>query len=204
MLSPPALGAAVAAAHPQALPLTALLFRSIHLTHFANFRTALPLFAAAGGAAGSRYVRPGGPAALYLSFDADTAHREGNQPYYQAARTPGGLALIQAGGLRPDPVVLIGAYVSATRLLDLRDPVVRLQLGIAAVTEILGPWKGVANAPTQVLGDAVFNDNYFEGLLYPSVQNPGHDCVVLFATRLAAGSQIDFVDLTTRLAAHLP
>jgi RES domain-containing protein len=122
----------------------------------------------------------------------------------QAARTPAGLALIQAGGLRPDPVALIGAHVRATRLLDLRDPIARLQLGIATVTELLGPWKGVVNAPTQVLGEAVFTDNYFEGLLYPSVQNPGHDCVVLFPARLAAGSQIDFVDLTTHLADRLP
>ncbi len=204
MLNPPRLAGAIAAARPQAIPLAAIIFRSIHLRHFSNFATVQPLLAAAGGAYGSRFVRPNGPAALYAALDADTAHREGNQPYYQAATTPAGQALLAAGGLRPDPVAMIGAHVRASRLLDLRDPLTRLQLGIQAVTEILAPWKGVPNAPTQVLGDAVFHDGHFEGIVYPSATNPGHDCLVLFPSRFLTTSRIDVFDPLTGLVAQLP
>src|SRR5713101_1608186 len=82
MLNPPALAPAVVATRPLAVSYTDLAFRSIHLRHFANFSAARPLFAAGGEAVGSRYVLPGGPATLYVAFDADTAHREGNQVFY--------------------------------------------------------------------------------------------------------------------------
>jgi hypothetical protein len=88
--------------------------------------------------------------------------------------------------------------------LDLRDPLTRLQLGIQTVTDLLANWKGVPNLPTQLLGDTVFNDGHLEGILYPSVQNPGHDCLVIFPTRLLAVSRIDFFDPSTGLAARLP
>jgi RES domain-containing protein len=204
MLNPPALAPAVVAARPQAIALSTVVFRSIHLRHFSNFAAAQPLFAAPGGLAGSRYIPPNGPAALYLAFDADTAHREGNQPYYQTAATPAGPALLHAGGLRPDPLVVIGVHVRLSHLLDLRDALTRLQLGIQAVTEILAPWKGVAHASTQVLGDAVFNDGHFEGIVYPSVQNPGHDCLVVFPARRLAASRLDFFDPVTGVADHMP
>ncbi len=204
MLNSPALGPAIAAARPLAVPFASLAFRSIHLRYFSNFPTANPLFAAPGGPAGTRYVQPNGPAALYAAFDADTAHREGNQTFYQTAATPSGRALLQLGGLRPDPVVLVGVHVRVSRLLDLRDYYIRLQLGIPTVTELLGPWKGVLNAPTQTLGDAVYSDGQFEGILYPSVQNPGRDCLVVFPSRLDPNSQLRFADSITGIAATLP
>lgn len=74
MLNQPNLAQAIQAWRPYVIPLNAVIFRSDHLRHFSNFATARPLFAAAGGAAGSRFVRPNGPAALYAAFDADTAH----------------------------------------------------------------------------------------------------------------------------------
>lgn len=186
MLNPLALVPGLAAARPQAVALDALVFRSVHLSHFSNFAAAQPLFAVAGGASGSRYVRRNGPAAWYAAFDADTAHREGNQAYYQTHASAAGQALIRAGALRPDPVVILGVHIHTFRLLDLRDALVRLQLGIQTVLEILMSWKGILNAPTQVLGEAVFHDGHFEGIVFPSAQNPGHDCVVLFPTRLLA------------------
>lgn len=204
MLNPPALAPAVVAVRPQAIPVSTVAFRSIHLRHFSNFAAAQPLFAAGGGTAGSRYVLPGGPAALYAALDADTAHREGNQVFYQTANTPAGPALLQAGGLRPDPVVVIGIHIQAARMLDLRDPVIRAHLGILAVAELTGPWRFVPNAPTQILGDTVFNDGHFDGILYPSVQNPGHDCIALFPARLTPPSGLDFLDPVTGLASHIP
>ncbi len=204
MLNPPALAPAVAALRPQAVPFADLVFRAIHLRHFANFAQSRPLYAAGGGAAGSRYVIPNGPPALYAALDADTAHREGNQPFYQALNAPAGPALRRAGGLRPDPVVLLGIHIRAAHLLDLRDPGIHPHLGVQGPAELLGAWRGVPNAPTQVLGDTVFRDGHFEGVLYPSAQNPGHDCLVLFPDRLLRGSRVDCVDALTGLASQLP
>jgi RES domain-containing protein len=204
MLNPPALALAVAAARPQAVSLAALTFRSIRLHHFTNFHAAQPLFAAAGGVTGSRYVLPQGPMALYTAFDADTAHREGNQIFYQAANAAAGPALVRAGALRPDAVVLIGTHVRVSRLLDLREPAVRASLGILTLSELAGPWRFMPNAPTQLLGDTVFNDGQFEGMVYPSAQNPGHDCLVLFPARLLPPSRVDFADPVTQLTARLP
>lgn len=193
MLSPPALGPAVEACRPLAVPFRALTYRTIHLRWFQNFATSRPLFTAAGTV--SRYAPPGGPAALYVALDADTAYREGNQDFYRVLSAPGGAgqALAVAGGLRPEPLALLGIHVSVGRLLDLSNVSVRQHLGIAADAEVLVPWKGVpAPTPTQALGQAVFGDGSFEGLLYPSAQNLGSRCLVLFPARLLAASRVDF------------
>jgi hypothetical protein len=189
---------------PLAVPFSDLVFRSIHLRHFAsaNFVGVQPLFAAGGGIAGSRYVLPGGPAALYAAMDAETAYREGNKVYFQAAAA--GPVLHQAGGIRPDPAVLIGIHIRALRLLDLRDHAVWGQLGILGVAELIGPWIGVPNAPTQVLGDTVFHNGHFEGMIFPSAQNPGHDAVILFPARLDPASRVTFIDRATGLVGQSP
>jgi RES domain-containing protein len=204
MHSPPALAPAVDAARAQAAAFVGLAFRSIHLRHFSNFATARPLHCTGGGAAGSRYVPPNGPPALYTSLDPGTAYREGNQLFYLTSALPVGQALVRAGGLRPNPVVLIAVHVRVARLLDLRDPATRNHLGILADAELLAPWLGVPNAPTQVLGQTVFDDGQFEGIVFPSAQNPGHDCLILFRGRLLATSRIHFLDAAAGLAAQLP
>ena len=123
--------------------------------------------------AGSRYVLASGPASLYLAFDADTANREGNQIFYQTSAAPSGLALRRNGGLRPDLVVILGIFINRSNLLDLTDSTVQQTLKLKKA-ELLGAWLGVTNAPTQVLGDAIFQDGHFAGLIYQSAQNPLH------------------------------
>jgi RES domain len=100
--------------------------------------------------------------------------------------------------------VLIGVHVRAVRMLDLRDNATRLTLGVNGLPELLGAWRGIPNAPTQVLGDAVFNDGQFDGILFPSAQNAGRDAMVLFSARLQPPSQVEFIDVTTNLAANIP
>jgi RES domain-containing protein len=141
---------------------------------------------------------------LYAALDVETAYREGNQLYYHTARTPLGQLLIRAGGQRPSPVVVLAPHVRVTRLLNLLDPDTGLRLGLQNIDELLGAWKNVAAAPTQILGEAAFNDGHFEGLLYPSAQNPGHTCLVLFPARIQAPSLIDFFDPATGISARIP
>jgi len=207
MLKQPALAQAIASLRPRAVGFSGIGFRSIHLRHFSNFATVQPLYAASGGLAGSRYVLPGGPASLYMAFDADTAHREGNQIFYQTSAAAGGPALRKSGGLRPAPVVILGIFIKGSNLLDLTDSSVQQTLKLKQAT-LLGAWLGVTSAPTQVLGDAIFQDGHFAGIIYPSAQNPRHKCLCVFPSRLnippLATTHVDFRDASTGLAAHLP
>jgi RES domain-containing protein len=207
MLKQPALGQAIASLRPRAIGFSGVGFRSIHLRHFSNFTTVQPLHAAGGGLAGSRYVLPGGPASLYMAFDAETAHLEGNQVFYQTSAASGGPALRRSGGLRPDPVVILGIFVNGSKLLDLTNSNVQQTLKLTKAA-LLGPWLGVPSAPTQVLGEAIFQDGHFAGIIYPSAQNLRHKCLCVFPARLniapLATTDVDFRDVATGLAAHLP
>jgi RES domain-containing protein len=191
MHSGPALAQAVTASQAHAVPFRGLTYRAIHLRWFDRFATARPLFTAAGGP-GTRYVPPGGPAVLYSAFGMETAHHEMNQIFYQTLAGAAGPALTVAGGLRPDPAVVIGVHVNVTRLLDLRIPAV-LQLLNTTPAQLLAPWKNVPNpTATQQLGDAVFQGNWFEGIIYPSAQHTNHHCLVLFRLRLLAKPTVHF------------
>jgi hypothetical protein len=193
MLNGPALALAVAGCQPQAIPLRRLLYRAIHLSWFDPFATARPLFTRPG--VRSRYLpagAAGAPETLYSAFEADTAYREFNQDYFQAAQTPQGVGLIAAGVLRPEPGAVIGVQIDATRLLDVRDAAVQNLLNTNPA-ELAASWKNVRNATaTQQLGEAVFLGNWFEGIVYHSVQHPGFSCVVLFRQRLLANPGVHF------------
>jgi RES domain-containing protein len=211
MLNGPALTAALAGAQHLAVPLTALAFRASHLRHFPHLAAAQALHCAAAGPAGTRFVAPNGPAALYLALDADTAYEEFNQDYFRVARTTPGRALVRAGRLRPDPGVILGIHVRVSRLLCLAFPfprwhASRIALGIDTLSdaELTQPWAGSLNAATQVLGTEVFNAAFFEGIIYPSARNPGHNCIAIFRDRLLPSSRIHFSDASTAIAGQLP
>ncbi len=211
MHSVPALTDALAPASRRAVGFWGLAFRAIHLKHFVNLAAAQPLFCAAGGTAGSRYVPPHGPAALYLALDADTAYRDLNQAFYQTGKGPTGRTLVRTGLLRPVPCVTLGVHVRVSRLLNLTRSgpnwrAVRALLGIRtrSNTELLGPWVGVPNAPTQVLGKETFESELFEGIMYPSAQNLNHTCLVIFRDRLLPSSWVHFHDATTDILGQLP
>jgi RES domain-containing protein len=211
MLEAHALPAAVVAAQPRAVRFQGLTYRAINLRHFANLSVARPLFCPAGGLAGSRYIPPDGPAALYAALDVDTTHREVNQDFYRVARTSAGRSLVRTGSLRPAPLVTIAIHVRVSRLLNIsrfgrnwRPTRRMLGINVRSNAELLQPWAGVSNRPTQVLGAEVFNAGFFEGILYPSAQSAGRVCLVLFRDRLLATSRVHFHDGPTGLAAQLP
>ncbi|WP_337176537.1 RES family NAD+ phosphorylase [Paludisphaera sp.] len=188
MLDRPSLDAELRALADEgaAVDVDAFVFRSIALRHFMPPRKPSPLYCS--GSIGSRFA-PDGHAfrCLYAALDAETAHREGNQAFY-AVRSLG----VRPADLKPpDEVVMIGVRFSLRRVLDLGDPSVRDRLGTSAA-ELAGRWKLVPDAPTQRLGAAVHDSRAFDGLAYPSVQNPGAVCLVVFPDTLAKESFIDF------------
>jgi len=203
MLNGAALTAAVANA-PRS-PFRGLTYRAIHLRFFPTLAACQPLFTAAGGLVGSRYVAPGGPESLYVALAADAAFREFNQDFLALAATPLGAQQVVDGLLRPPPLVTLGIHIDVAHVLDLTRGGVRRQLG-TALPELTGRWRNVLNAPTQVLGAVVFASTRFQGILYPSAQHPSRDCLVVFRPRLAASppASVDFRDGPCHLAAQLP
>ena len=202
---------AITAARRFPNPFRRLAYRAVPLRHFSDFIVVRPLFCAPAGSAGSRYVVPNGPAALYVALDADTAYRELNQDFFRTARGPLGRSLVRDGQLRPVPCVLLGILIRTSRLLDLTRTHLlgrrtRRLLGISnrSDAELLRPWAGLSDSPTQMMGNEVFNDGFFEGIIYPSAQNVRHSCLVLFRDRLLPASRIDFHDAPTGITDRLP
>lgn len=167
-----------------------LTYRAIHLAHFSSLVTSQPLFTPAGGTVGSRYVAPGGPESLYVALEPETAYRELNQSFLNLAATPLGARQVENGALRPYPFVTLGIHVDIPHVLDLSDSSVRQQLGIRRMTQLMGRWRNVSNAITQVLGAAVFASNRYQGILYPSAQHLKHNCLVVLSPRLAAPAHL--------------
>jgi len=122
------------------IPFGGLTDRAIHLQHFPTLVAAQPLYTAAGGATGSRYVAPGGPQTLYVALEADTAFRELNQFFLGLAASPLGATQVVSGLLRPAPYVTLGIHVELTRVLDLTDLGVRRHLGLTDKTPGILPF----------------------------------------------------------------
>jgi hypothetical protein len=193
MLNGPALAHAIVGCQPGAVGLHRLLYRALHLSWFDPLASARPLFTRPGGR--SRYLSAapvGKPEALYAALEPDTAYREFNQDFFQAPQTPAGARAVAAGVLRPEPGVMIGVRLDVSRLLDVRDPAVQKALNTNPA-ELAAPWKNVRRSTaTQQLGEAIFVGNWFEGILYESVQHPGFACVLLFRQRLIANPGVHF------------
>ena len=125
---------------------------------------------------------------LYMTDDVETAHREGNQVFYQALQ----YSRLGPGKLpAPEETVLIGVHLRLSRMLDLRDPQTLAAIG-TSLDEIAAPWKTVPDAPTQRLGEVVARQIGLEGMIYNSAQNPGGTCFVVFTDKLILPSFVEF------------
>lgn len=197
MHSQPQLAAAVAACRTHAIPYHNLAYRASALRFYGDFATAAPLYTAS-PSAGSRYVRRNGPPALYVSLDSATPYDECNQDVLAVLRSPslqhGAVAF---GAPRPHPIVVTCVHIKIDRLLDLFDYNSLSLLGVRTTTELLAPWKGLPGpTATQVLGQAVYDDGHFEGIIYPSAQVERARNIVLFCDRLTAPSLVHFRGFT--------
>lgn len=189
----PLLVSAVETCRTLATPYLNLAYRATALRFYGDFATASPLYAAS-PAAGSRYIPRNGPRALYVSTDPVTPYYECNQDFLAVLHSQAFPNVLgQSGDLRPQLLVMMCIYLRVTRLLNLFDDSVLSRLHIINPIELLTPWKGVSDpTPTQQLGQTVYDDNYFEGILYPSAQIRGAQNIVLFMDRLAPTSLVHF------------
>jgi hypothetical protein len=112
---------------------------------------------------------------------------------------------------------IVTVEVHLARVADLTDPA-NVQLLQTSAQELTGDWQGYAlrpdptpvraphwtNVPTQRLGRALFKARGVEGFLTYSAKNPLRTNLVLFPTKLRAGSWVRFEDPDSREVAVLP
>lgn len=96
-----------------------------------------------------------------------------------------------------DPDALYHIDVAATAILDLTDEKVTTSLG-TDTAELLGNWRVLSPAPTQMLGQAVYDAGNIEGIRYQSAAQHRAEvtafCVVLFKDRKLPGSVVRVFD----------
>ena len=96
------------------------------------------------------------------------------------------------------PQVMLTVTGTLTDLLDLTLPATQAALATSHA-ELTAPWVIAQSTylsgagpmpPTQQLGDAAFNAGGVVGLRYPSSKNPSGVGLVIFTSRLTAGSHV--------------
>ena len=95
------------------------------------------------------------------------------------------------------PSVIFFVDVSVSAVLDVTRPDVQVALGTNE-KELLANWRTISDAPTQILGNAVYNSGRFEGIRYRSAaaekESKEGYCLVLFRDRKLASSKVLIYD----------
>jgi RES domain-containing protein len=123
---------------------------------------------------GQRWNPPGLFRTVYLSLDRQTAEEEA-----LAQNRRQGLPDIEAL-----PLVLTGARVSVSRLLDLSLGKVRTILRVSAARMRTEPHDPGPESVTQAIGRLAYSEGY-QGLLVPSAAVPGRRNLVIFPEKLS-------------------
>ena len=95
--------------------------------------------------------------------------------------------------------------VTLHHVADLTDAKQQRRIG-TNLQELTGVWDAyfpVGTAPTQRLGQALFNTPQIEAFLAPSAARPGARNLILFPEKLVEGSRVEFFNDETRRVERL-
>lgn len=111
---------------------------------------------------------------------------------------------------------VLNVQVTLQQVADLSDAAEQARIGTTA-QELTGDWRGYLNrsrrtpvhgptgpAPTQDLGQALYNVPGLEGFRTLSAKMPTHRNLVVFPTKLRPGSRIVFADAVTGQTHAIP
>jgi len=150
--------------------------------------TTAELFAGKGSLwSNGRWLLKGSTPCTYTSLSPETALAESlaAQRYYR-------LPLSQA-----TPRVMVSAEVKLSRVVDLREGLIRQRLRIAEHTILETDWRRENQhgheAITQAWGEA-FQSQGIEGIVAPSAAQPGGTNLIVFPSNLLTGSQMKVVN----------
>jgi RES domain-containing protein len=191
----------------QRLDFTGVLYRAVTLEalygfhHDPPYPAIRPLYNLGAPSTGARFTPRDGMPSLYFASDPETALAEVHQVHAK-------LRLLNPPVMSPlPPTVLYSARVQIDSALDLMNHTVQTALGIDSAW--LGmEWRPAHErtgiAPTQLMGQEVFESGLFQAIRFPSARQPGHACWVVFTERLGGSSIIEVFDPDGNLTARLP
>jgi|SRR5437660_8957344 len=192
------------ASTPQ-IVLDGFLFRAVDLEALYGFHqtppypTPRPLYSLGSPKNGARFTPKGGPKSLYMAVDAETALAEASQV--------SDIVLAINPTIAPAPTtpkVMYSAKAYLVTVLDLTLSANQSAISTSLI-ELTSPWRNVVGvAPTQELGQAVFDSGRYQAILFPSSKKHGHACVVIFTDRLAPAAFIEVYDPHGNLQERIP
>ncbi|MBS0657210.1 MAG: RES family NAD+ phosphorylase [Verrucomicrobia bacterium] len=146
------------------------------------------------GIAGQRFHRPGGPPGLYAASDRLTATAE-------SIGLSGPLGLVEDA----EPTVEFALKMDLKQCVDLTNKIIQEALETTR-EELMAPWKLLGgNAPTQILGQALFDSGRFDGIKYESSKRPGYNCFLIFTSLLATtGGSVAISDSSGNQRGKIP
>lgn len=183
------------------IPYEGLCYRIVDFATLTGFDPMIPLYTLGPGRNGQRYTPKGGPNALYVAEDINTAHAE----YHRVARIV--VVADPSYNPTPNPTVHLTIQVNLERVLDLADPAIQADLG-TTTAELTGPWRKQMIkklfCPTQVLATAVYNHGTIQALRYPSARGHEFSNLIIWEERLLLPSFVQVKDTTGALSARIP
>jgi len=185
---------AIALAKTPVVSSNVILYRCVDLKYLhAPYNPPRPLYGLGAPAIGARFTPRGGPSSIYMAEDNLTALAEST------------LTLVVSSSMPPK--VVFSSKTSLDAVLDLTQGHVQRMLG-TSLKELSGSWR-LANPtdplpPTQLLGKAVFNNNRYSAIRFPSTKRAGGNCLVIFIDRLKPPSFVEVYDPDGNLKERIP
>jgi RES domain-containing protein len=157
-----------------------------------------PLWGIGSVEGGGRFNPPHKFEVIYLAEDPVTALKEVEMVFAPSAG--------QVVRVQHIPIVHVSILGILLRAADLTDETNQSLLGTTE-QELTGEWRFTQaegrEAPTQLLGRAIFQQGDFDAIRYPSSKNRGGICVAVFPERLSQSS-IYVYDPDGNLAQQIP
>lgn len=160
-----------------------------------------PLWGLGAPKSGARFTQLGGPSSLYIAENPVTALAEVTRVRaYILASGPSEIGPIS-------PIVIFSVKVHLETVLDLTLPHVQVALGTSEA-ELKVAWRLVQSdgriAPTQLLGQAIFDSGRYQAIRYSSDLSPGSACLVIYEDRVRHPAYVELYDPNGNLKGRLP
>lgn len=178
-------------------------YRAIHLEALFGFHqprpypAAQPLYSLGAPVHGARFTPRGGPPSLYIAEEVETAIAEANP----IARSTGcGLNALN------EPTVVLAVEARLLSVIDLTSALAQARLD-TELAELLGPWRrppAVLPAPTQILGQFIYDSRRFDGVRYPSSRRSEGHGMVVFTDLLVPPAFLEVHDRHRNVHQRLP
>lgn len=160
-----------------------------------------PLWSLGPGLHGQRFGPIGGPPALYVAEQPQTA-------FYEATGLAASLFSVNPEDRpTPAPTTVLTIKINLENILDLTKDGIIAALGMTQ-NEILCPWQELMikdlPVPTHILADAVYQGHRYQGIRFPSSKETEAINLMIWTDKIKTPSFVEVHDPTGRLWQRIP